>query len=72
MVTWTKIGDNNKIYPRGKSLRVQNADKLDFGTYHCTAVSVRGENMSAIATVEIDSCKLTLSTYNFLVYFLDL
>ena len=67
MVTWTKIGDNNKIYATGKSLNVQNADKSDFGTYHCTAVSVRGENMSAVATVEIDNCKLTSSIDNFFV-----
>ena len=67
VVTWTKIGDNNKIYSTGKSLRVQNADKADFGTYLCTAVSVRSENMSAVATVEIDNCKSTSSIYNFVV-----
>ena len=67
MVTWTKIGDNIKVFPTGTSLRVQNAEKSDFGTYQCTAQSVRGENMSAEATVEIDNCKLTLSIYNFLV-----
>lgn len=67
LVTWTKIGDNSKVYPTGKSLRVQNAEKSDFGTYRCTAESVRSENISAVATVEIDNCKLTLSIYNFLV-----
>jgi len=59
IITWTKIGDSSKIYSTGKSLRVQNAEKSDFGTYRCTAVSVRGENVSASATVEMDDCKLT-------------
>jgi len=59
IITWTKIGDNSKVYSTGKSLRVQKAEKSDFGTYRCTAVSVRGENVSASATVEIDNCKLT-------------
>ena len=59
VVTWTKIGENNKVYSTGKSLRVQNAEKSDFGTYQCTAESVRGKNISAVATVEIDNCKLT-------------
>ena len=67
VVTWTKTGDNIKVFPTGTSLRVQNAEKSDFGTYQCTAQSVRDENMSAEATVEIDNCKLTLSIYNFLV-----
>lgn len=59
MVTWTQIDDNSKVYSTGKSLRVQNAEKSDFGTYQCTAVGVRGENVSALATVEMDNCKLT-------------
>ena len=59
MVTWTQIDDNSKVYSTGKSLRVQNAEKSDFGTYQCTAASVRGENVSALATVEMDNCKLT-------------
>lgn len=67
VVTWTKIGDNIKGFPTGTSLRVQNAEKSDFGTYRCTAQSVRGENMSAEATVEIDNCKLAWSITNFLV-----
>ena len=59
IISWTKIGDNSKVYSTGKSLRVQNAEKSDFGNYRCTAVSVRGENVSALATVEMDNCKLT-------------
>ena len=57
VVTWTKIGDNIKVYPTGNSLRVQNAEKSDFGTFQCTAESVRGEKISSVATVEIDNCK---------------
>ena len=59
VVTWTQIDDNKKVYATGKSLRVQKAEKSDFGTYLCTAVSVRGENMSALAIVEMDNCKQT-------------
>ena len=61
MVTWTQIDarETSKVYATGKSLRVQNAEKSDFGTYRCTAVSVRGENVSALATVGMDNCKLT-------------
>ena len=70
LVTWTKIGDNNKVYPTRKSLRVQHAEKSDFGTYQCTAESVRGENVSAIATVEVDNCKLTLCIITFSYSFL--
>ena len=57
VVTWTKIGDNIKVYPTGNSLRVQDAKKSDFGTFQCTAESVRGEKISSVATVEIDNCK---------------
>jgi len=67
VVTWTKIGDSSKVYPTGKSLRVQNAKKSDFGIYQCTAESVRRENITAVATVEIDNCKLTLCIYTFLI-----
>lgn len=56
-ITWAKDGDNSKAYPTGKTLRVQNTDKSDFGTYHCTVVSVRGENVTAVASVELDYCK---------------
>ena len=58
-ITWTKVGDNSKVYSTRKSLRVQNAQKSNFGTYQCTAVSVRGENVSAVASVEVDNCKST-------------
>ncbi|KAJ7371578.1 hypothetical protein OS493_024253 [Desmophyllum pertusum] len=54
-ITWTKVGDNSKVYSTRKSLRVQNAQKSNFGTYQCTAVSVRGENVSAVASVEVDN-----------------
>ena len=58
VITWTKV-ENSKVYSTGKSLRVQNVQKSDFGTYQCTAVSVRGENVSAVASVEVDNCKST-------------
>ena len=60
LIAWTKVGDNSKVYSTEKTLRVQNAEKSDFGTYRCTALSVRGENVSAVASVEVDNCKLNL------------
>ncbi|XP_078354327.1 uncharacterized protein LOC144638916 [Oculina patagonica] len=55
VIKWEKVGDNSRVYyrSRDKTLRVKNAAKSDFGTYRCTAVSVRGENVSAAATVEM-------------------
>ncbi|XP_078352588.1 uncharacterized protein LOC144637397 isoform X1 [Oculina patagonica] len=57
VIKWEKVGDNSRVYyrSRDKTLRVKNAVKSDFGTYRCTAVSVRGENVSAAATVEMDN-----------------
>ena len=40
-----------------KTLTVQNVGKSDIGTYDCTIVSVRGENVTAEASVEMDFCK---------------
>ncbi|KAL9964706.1 hypothetical protein ACROYT_G028382 [Oculina patagonica] len=55
VITWTKVGENSRVYHREKTLRVKNAEKSDFGTYRCTALSVRGENVSVVATVEVDN-----------------
>lgn len=63
VITWTKVGDSGKVYSTEKTLRVQNAEKSDFGTYRCTVLSVRGENVSAVATVELDNCKLKLRNF---------
>ena len=60
LIAWAKVGDNSKVYSTEKTLRVQNAEKSDFGTYRCTALSVRGENVSTVALVEVDNCKLNL------------
>ena len=65
-VSWTKVGNNGTIYPTGVTLRVEKADKSDFGTYKCTAVSVRGENVTAEASVELDHCESMLSHLEFI------
>ena len=62
-ITWRKVGDNNRVYSTGQTLKIQSADKSDFGSYRCTAVSVRGDNVSGLALVEVDNCKSTLSRY---------
>jgi len=54
-ITWTKVGDNSNVYPEGKTLRVEKADKSHYGTFKCTATSVRGENVTADAIVELDN-----------------
>ncbi|XP_068733580.1 uncharacterized protein [Montipora capricornis] len=53
-IIWTKNGDNSKVYPSGKFLRIENADRSDFGSYKCMAVSLRKENATAKATVELN------------------
>lgn len=58
VITWIKVGDKSKLFPTRKALRVDNARKSDFGSYQCTAMSVRGESVTAVAAVELDNCKL--------------
>ena len=71
IVTWSKLGENNKVFLPGNSLVVQQAEKSDFGQYQCTASTIRGDNHSALATVKLDNCKLdnpTKPTFSQLVF----
>ena len=56
-IAWSNLGDSSKVYPSGNILRRENVAKSDVGNYKCTAVSVRGENVTAEASVELDFCK---------------
>ena len=67
-ITWRKNDNNSKVHPTGKTLRVENADKSDFGAYQCTALSIRGDTVSAMATVELDYCKSVLGYLNLFSY----
>ena len=53
-IMWRKEGNSSAILSSEKTLTVQNVGKSDTGTYACTIVSVRGENVTAEASVELD------------------
>ena len=63
-IIWRKVGDGSKVFPVGKTLRILHADKADFGTYQCTAVSPRGENITSEASVDPDNCKFYVNFLN--------
>ena len=63
-IIWRKVGDGSKVFPVGKTLRILHADKADFGTYQCTAVSPRGENVTSEASVDPDNCKFYVNFLN--------
>lgn len=67
-IIWRKVGDSSKVFPVGKTLRILNSDKTDFGTYQCTAVSPRGENVTSKASVYPDNCKFDI---NYMTQFLE-
>ena len=67
-ITWTKVGYTSTVYSTEKTLRVQNAEKSDFGTYRCTVLSVRGEIVSTVATVQLDNCKLNIMIFFTFMY----
>lgn len=54
-ITWSKLSNTSKVNYTGQTLRITNAQISDFGSYRCTAVSERGENVSADALVEVDN-----------------
>ena len=62
-ITWRKVGDTRKVHSLGQTLVIHNAYKSDFGSYRCTAMSVRGENVSAVARVEMDNCESNFCLY---------
>ena len=59
---WRNVGNSSKVFPVGKTLRILNTVKADFGTYHCTVVSPWGEYVTSEASVdpEIESLMLIL------------
>lgn len=59
-IAWSNLGDSSKVYPSGNILRRENVAKSDVGNYKCTAVSVRGENVTAEASVELDFSSPTI------------
>ena len=56
-ITWWKLDNTSKVNYTGQTLRITKAEISDFGSYQCTAVSVRGEFVSAVAMVAVDNCK---------------
>ncbi|RMX54502.1 hypothetical protein pdam_00019992 [Pocillopora damicornis] len=37
MISWSKLGDNSKVYQSGEQLVIKNVSRYDGGTYICTA-----------------------------------
>lgn len=37
MISWSKLGDNSKVYQSGEQLVIKNVSRYDGGTYICKA-----------------------------------
>ena len=52
-ISWSKLGDNSKVFPPGEQLVVQNVTRHDGGTYICTAKNGLGLPDTAAAVLNV-------------------
>ena len=52
-ISWTKLGDNSKMFPPGERLFLQNMSRHDRGTYMCKAENGLGLPDTAAAVLEV-------------------
>ena len=53
MISWSKLGDNNKVYQSGEQLVIKNVSRYDGGTYICTAKNGLGLPDTARAVLNV-------------------
>ena len=53
MISWSKLGDNSKVYQSGKQLVIKNVSRYDGGTYICTAENGLGLPDTAGAVLNV-------------------
>ena len=52
-ISWTKLGDSNKVFPSGQKLVLQNVSRHDVGTYVCEARNGIGLPDTAAAVLNV-------------------